>query len=280
MKVHYSIGELAKIKNIPIQTLRYYDQIDLFKPDYVNPENNYRYYTINQFFYLDIIKYLKYIGTPLAEMKQIIRSDAGTMYAFLDKQEEIIQEKIRKLQDTQLLINKRKAQLSQQLQLQQRELGNVYLSTKEERKILKVACTDTTPHDMPDLYIRQLATVLEAEGSVIDNFYGCIYPYKAYQDSEEIFYDHLYTTVMKPTANELPEGMQLDVIPAGAYLCIAFLWNLDRYDEYFNMLASEMKKRKLSPVGNVYEVSLPLTYALSNNESFITELQIPIKEKD
>lgn len=277
MKVHYSIGELSKMKNISIQTLRYYDQIDLFKPDYVNPENNYRYYTINQFFYLDIIKYLKYIGTPLTEMKKIIHSDTETMYHFLDTQEDIIQEKIKKLQYSQLLINMRKAQLTQQLQLQKRELGTVYLSTKEERHILKVDCTNTTPHDMPDLYIRKLATVLEKAGSVIDNFYGCIYPYKEYKNSKEIYYDNLYTTIMRRIDGELPDDMHLDIIPAGNYICIAFLWDPISYDEHFNLLVSEMKKMNLTALGNVYEVSLPMTYTLSDEISFITELQIPIK---
>src|SRR4051794_31201230 len=52
---HYSIGEVSKLANISVQTLRYYDQIDLFKPSYVDPQTNYRYYKDAQLYYLDII---------------------------------------------------------------------------------------------------------------------------------------------------------------------------------------------------------------------------------
>ena len=67
-KLYYSIGEVAKITNVSIQTLRYYDKIGIFKPAYIDPENNYRYYKDGQLFYLDIIKSLKFIGTSLDDI--------------------------------------------------------------------------------------------------------------------------------------------------------------------------------------------------------------------
>ncbi|WP_272509083.1 MerR family DNA-binding transcriptional regulator [Clostridium ganghwense] len=47
MKEYFSIGETAKINNVSIQALRLYDRMGLLKPAYVDPENNYRYYTID-----------------------------------------------------------------------------------------------------------------------------------------------------------------------------------------------------------------------------------------
>ena len=54
-KRYFSIGEVSKLKDVTIKALRYYHDIGLLTPAYINPENGYRYYTINQFFYLDII---------------------------------------------------------------------------------------------------------------------------------------------------------------------------------------------------------------------------------
>ncbi|PKG23355.1 MerR family transcriptional regulator [Niallia nealsonii] len=276
MKPYFSIGEMSKLNNIPIQTLRYYDKIDLFKPNYVNPENNYRYYTIKQFFYLDIIKYLKYIGTPLEEMKKIIESNPESMYSFLDKQEITIQEKIRKLQDSQLLINKRKSQLYEQLLLQKRKLGVVYKRTIEERFILKVSCDQVNPHDNPDLYIRKLATVLEKEGSMVDNHYGCIYPLKNYSHSQEIYYDAVYTSIIEEPKIDLPLDIKVDTLPEGEYICIAFEWSPEDYYTYYTKLLETIKKAHVSTNGFVYEVSLPNNYTSSKEENFITELQISI----
>ena len=43
---YLSIGEMAKMNHITVTTLRLYDELDLLKPVYVNPETNYRYYDI------------------------------------------------------------------------------------------------------------------------------------------------------------------------------------------------------------------------------------------
>ncbi|WP_374955124.1 MerR family transcriptional regulator [Paenibacillus sp. PCH8] len=56
---------MDKLNNVTIQTLRHYDKLNLFNPEYVNKDNNYLYYSVRQIFYLDIIKYLKFIGTRL-----------------------------------------------------------------------------------------------------------------------------------------------------------------------------------------------------------------------
>ncbi|MDO5348045.1 MAG: MerR family DNA-binding transcriptional regulator, partial [Bacillota bacterium] len=62
MKDLFSIGELAKLQNISRQTLIFYDKIGLFCPAYIDPENGYRYYSINQLDNLDAICIMKKIG--------------------------------------------------------------------------------------------------------------------------------------------------------------------------------------------------------------------------
>ena len=47
MNTMMRIGELSKSFQISIDTLRYYDRIGLLKP-YVDPTNNYRYYSAEQ----------------------------------------------------------------------------------------------------------------------------------------------------------------------------------------------------------------------------------------
>ena len=65
MKDYFTIGEISKLFDINTKTLRYYDEIDLFKPSYVNKDNKYRYYTLDQFQYLETITYLKELGLSL-----------------------------------------------------------------------------------------------------------------------------------------------------------------------------------------------------------------------
>ncbi len=41
-----SIGEFSKISHLTMKTLRYYDEIGLLKPAFIDPKNGYRYYDI------------------------------------------------------------------------------------------------------------------------------------------------------------------------------------------------------------------------------------------
>ena len=41
----YKIGELSKLSNLPIKTLRYYDSEGLLSPDYIDAFTGYRYYS-------------------------------------------------------------------------------------------------------------------------------------------------------------------------------------------------------------------------------------------
>lgn len=69
MKKYLSIGELSKLKSVSIKSLRYYDKIGILKPAYVNPETNYRYYSLDQLLILDIILTCIDLGVPLSKLK-------------------------------------------------------------------------------------------------------------------------------------------------------------------------------------------------------------------
>ena len=66
----FSIGEVARYQKISKQTLIFYDKIGLFRPDYVDPGNGYRYYSAKQLDYLDAILIMKKIGFSLSEIKE------------------------------------------------------------------------------------------------------------------------------------------------------------------------------------------------------------------
>lgn len=67
----YKIGEFSKLTGVPVKTLRYYDEIGLFKPSHIE-DSNYRYYEEYQ---IDEIKYilsLKKLNLSLQEIKEYI----------------------------------------------------------------------------------------------------------------------------------------------------------------------------------------------------------------
>lgn len=64
------IGEFSKLTGISIRTLRYYDEIDLFKPAEIDLFTDYRYYKEEQIEDLELINKLKSVGFTLEEIKQ------------------------------------------------------------------------------------------------------------------------------------------------------------------------------------------------------------------
>lgn len=63
------IGDFSKKTGVSIRTLRYYDDIDLFKPIEIDLFTNYRYYSEEQIEDLNLINELKNIGFSLEEIK-------------------------------------------------------------------------------------------------------------------------------------------------------------------------------------------------------------------
>lgn len=64
------IGEFSKLTGVPIRTLRYYDEIDLFKPAEIDLFTDYRYYNEEQIEDLELINKLKSVGFTLEEIKE------------------------------------------------------------------------------------------------------------------------------------------------------------------------------------------------------------------
>lgn len=101
MKKNYTIGEVSKIMGISTQTLRYYSSIDLLKPAYVNPDTGYRYYSDDQFHFIDRIRYLQKLGMSLDEIKDIlVHNDINSLIKNLTDLENECQKKINELNDT------------------------------------------------------------------------------------------------------------------------------------------------------------------------------------
>lgn len=70
----YKISDFSKKTGISIETLRYYDKIDFFKPLYTDIFSGYRYYIDTQAEEMDKIKKLKEIGLSLKEISDFMKT--------------------------------------------------------------------------------------------------------------------------------------------------------------------------------------------------------------
>lgn len=96
----FSIGEVSKIKNISIKALRYYHKMGILIPKYIDETTGYRYYSIDQFIHIDIIKGGREIGTSIAELQEIFKAnDINKLLQFLNKKRVQAEENICKMQE-------------------------------------------------------------------------------------------------------------------------------------------------------------------------------------
>ena len=98
-----TIGEFSNICRVSTKTLRYYAEIGLILPDEINPENGYRYYSIEQLEKMLMINRLKDYCFSLEEIKSIFESEElmdEILFIALNKKKKEIAIKIQKFEDT------------------------------------------------------------------------------------------------------------------------------------------------------------------------------------
>jgi DNA-binding transcriptional MerR regulator len=87
----YKTGEFAEMTELSKETLRYYADIKLLVPVYVDPNSGYKYYDNNSFLTARLLFYLRKFDFSIQEMKQVIHERS------LDELEQILLEKKEKL---------------------------------------------------------------------------------------------------------------------------------------------------------------------------------------
>lgn len=102
MQGYLSITELSRRKKITTETLRHYDRIGLFKPDYVSPDSGYRYYSYRQCDKISTIIELRNLGLSLKEIQDYMsHRNVESSYELLAVKRDEIAERIEQLTRTQ-----------------------------------------------------------------------------------------------------------------------------------------------------------------------------------
>lgn len=96
----FRIGEMAKLFGMNIRTLRYYDEAGLLHPVRVDPETNYRYYSVEQFEQLNTIRYLRTQGVGLEDIRAALaHRDPAGIRDLLRRQEEAVTRQLAALEN-------------------------------------------------------------------------------------------------------------------------------------------------------------------------------------
>ena len=100
------IGRFSKSCRLTIKALRYYDEIDILKPAYVDPDSGYRYYKQHQARTAVLIGMLRSLDIPIPTIKTLLIAKGTDFKSILEKEYERTLQKIQKQQQILHSINR------------------------------------------------------------------------------------------------------------------------------------------------------------------------------
>lgn len=133
---YYKTGEFAKMANLSIRTIRYYDNIGLLKPSLVQ-NNGYRLYTDHDFVKLQKIISLKNLGFSLDDIFSMTINDSHlSLQTSLELQKRMIDQRIESLKEMKEAIEKTEEYLQNNQEVDWQQLLNqINVATMEKRLI-------------------------------------------------------------------------------------------------------------------------------------------------
>lgn len=271
-----TIGQMAKLNHISEQTLRFYDKIKLLIPDTVDEETGYRFYSIKQSAYLDMIQYMKSLGMKLTDIKkQLEYKDPSLIKSILYQKSLQIDEEVKKLRYQKKAIE-RTLQSYQRYETSPPD-GAIVLEYIQERwiycidagmnfydygievyeEMLRKLKESLISDNLPQIYFCNAGTILRQKKLEQHNFY-----------SSEIF-------VL--VDREFVSDKLTVSIPSNTYLCI-YCNKFEKEKEYIDRLLKVIKEKGYVIIGDyICEVIAEFPLLERKERGMFLRLQIPIK---
>jgi DNA-binding transcriptional MerR regulator len=278
----FKIGEFSKIAQVSGRLLRYYDEIGLFKPQYIEPETGYRYYSADQLPRLNRILALKDLGLSLEQIQRLLKTNIGP--------EDIRQLYLERKAQLEQSLREELARLQQvQLRLQQLEqpvvdwIPDVVIKRVPAQPFLAyrdVHMTSERLYQLFEVFSQQLAgraAERSGYGSLVTVLYSEVFTPEAVMDVEIGVL--LSSPQVKPLT--IAEGVALTVreLPAVDQMATIVHQGLDDHPLTYNGLGRWLEAQRYGIVGPGREVLVENQYPASPDKC-IVEIAFPVERVD
>lgn len=282
MKELFTIGEVSRLFQTNIRTLRYYDNIGLLKPARVDEKTGYRYYSTKDFERLNTIKYLRTLDMPLADIQMFFENkDVAVMKQLLQKQKTEIQSRMEELNRVQTKLDNRLKQLEE---AEHSSLGQITLKEMERRRVA-VLRKDIAITDDLELPIRELERTHHLEPIIFLGKVGVSIAREKLLKKEFTSFSGIFVLVEPSDERRLQNSMDWEgekeetgesYFPAGLYLTIRFQGTHTQAPAYYDELLRFAGENGYQLSGDSLEITL-IDAGLTNDvSSYVTEIQLPV----
>ncbi|MGO4549263.1 MerR family transcriptional regulator [Paenibacillus sp. 2TAB23] len=274
MKKKFKIGELAKIKRIDAQTLRYYDHIGILSPALINEQNGYRYYSEEQFLEVDHIKFLKLIGLSLEEAKQFREiTSLNEALRRLRIQQNQFEEKIAKMQT----VAKRFSIILDTIEEKSCSFEKFKneIEIKECGSIRGVIGDCQTVSDWFDFEAKLQELIVRFPNySEVGHNHGLsfIYNEKYLHTTNDQYIDK----VILPFEKEFRGDANVEEYPLGVCIVAYHKGENDKLIHIFTNIREYIADHKLTIRGDIVMTSIISSFIVNNESEHLVEIRIPL----
>lgn len=238
MSQYMSIGKVSKLKNVSIKSLRYYDQIGILKPAFVNTETNYRYYTKDQLYLLDAITVCIKLGIPLKDLNNYVENDSINLQKLLYDGKILAEQKILEIHNClgtlQETLQNIGSSVSGMAKIPESKSGillpdGFYHSVVGERRLLTVSLDELDTPKYYGQHILKLFVTAQQHGIAASYPSGVLHEYK-----DGIYSRYMFLTVTGDSgeqatqADNAPELIR--ILPQGDYACRRISTHMSDFD--------------------------------------------------
>ena len=290
MEKYFSIGKFAELHKFSRQTLIFYDKIGVLKPDYIDPDNGYRYYSPEQLEILDLLYTLKEAGVSLKEIKEFMenRSVGSAIDLFNEKIEELDkiiqrQKKIKGRLEAKVA-ELEKARKVENVDFEHRNF-QVFYEPMKERYIFRQEVAEPFSSVEIDLAVKNLFE--NARKKAVDHNYQLItsIPLEKIRNKEYTESTEAETIIDKAEygriRREFPKEKHLvGKIPKGIYAVFYHKGPYRDTGETYEQALEVIAKDDKEVCGLAYEESVIDCMTSKDEKNYLTKITIKLKDEN
>lgn len=262
-----TIGQFAAMHGINKKTLMWYDEIGLFRPASINPENGYRYYDYHQSPVLETILLLRDLDVSIHEIQDFMKDrSAGNLKQLLEEKMADLDKQIAHLQAVRTTLSAHRQNMDTLLTM---DLSEISVVEREERCLVTVEIDRSTSFER-EVELITAETEKYQLGRLHKASYGSMISVSSLLSGRYDDYSRLFIEIPF-----LSYRAGLHMAPGGKYLRAFCKGEWDRLPKRYQEIFDYAREHGLTPYGYSYEMGINEN-VIERIEDYIVQIEIPI----
>lgn len=268
MKTYIMTGEMAKLHNVSKETLRYYHKIGLLIPEHID-DKGYRYYSLEQFAYLDSILFLRELGFSIEEIQDYFKKrNLDSVLQILKEREKELIEQITLLQEKQGVISQKIKTLEK---YRHEEQGVCTVKYLPKRYIARKMIAHYSGIKDFEFGLKGLTHSIEDALSLFRGFIGVALE----QNHVKEKYFEQWDSVIVVFNEKINDA--IEILEGGNYASITYRGNYEQGLPYYKKLLKWIVEHNFKMNGECLLLTISDSAFSSDPKDYMIEIQIKVK---